>query len=258
VETIVAIDEHDLYPFHEEDHVTQGDPHYWQIHYLGGSLTVERPDLRITCDLCHYWEPGNTDRYVAPDVSVIAAPPPSRRRGVYLAWVDPPLLFVAEIASPSKTASDVAHKNAIYELVLQVPEYLEADAERRELHLWQLVDDVYRDVAPDANGRVRSVQLDLWFGYDQEDFLRIYTPEGVMLPTHEEQAQQVAAEALRREQAERQAAAEARRREQAERRAAAATQQAEAEAQRSAEVERQLAELAAEVERLRQRGPNSV
>jgi Uma2 family endonuclease len=267
VETIPSIDEHDLYPCHEEDSVPQGGPHYWQVHYLGGALQAYHPELRVTCDICHYWEPGNTQRYVAPDVSVIVGPPPDHRPNVYLAWEDPPLLFTAEIASPSKQRSEVEHKAAIYEWVMQVPEYLDADPDRRELHLWRLIEGAYHPAAPDADGRVWSAQLELWLGYDGSGFLRLYTPEGTMLLTHEEQARQIEAEAVRRSEAEQRARTEARQRAAAERRvqleaqradteaqrADTEAQRAEAEARRRVEAEQRLAELAAELEQIRRR-----
>jgi hypothetical protein len=239
VETTVSIDEHKLYPCHEEDSVPQGDPHYWQVHYLGGAIQAHRSDLRVTCDICHYWQPGNKKRYVAPDISAMAGPPPAHRPNVYLAWLDPPLLFAAEIASPSKRQSEVAHKQAIYELVLQVPEHLDADPERGMLTLWQWGQErsdargAYRAVPPDARGRVWSEQLSLWFGYDEDGFLRLYTHEGVMLLTQEEEKERADAEA---------------------RRADAEAQRANAEARQRTEAEHRLAELTAELERLRRNG----
>jgi hypothetical protein len=220
---VTAVGEHDLYPCHEEDHVPQGDPHYWQVHYLGGAIQAHRSDRRVTCDICHYWEPRNKNRYVAPDVSLIAGPPPAHRPNVYLAWLDPPLLFAAEIASPSKRQADVEHKQAIYELILQVPEHLDADPEQGLLALWQWGESAYRVVPPDARGRVWSEQLALWLGYDEDGFLRLYTRDGEMLLTQEEQAERADAEA----------------------------QRADAEAQRRMEAERRLAELTTELERLR-------
>jgi Uma2 family endonuclease len=231
---ITAVDEHDLYPCHEEDSVPQGDPHYWQVHYLGGAIQARRPDLRVTCDICHYWEPRNKKRYVAPDVSVIAGPPPAHRPNVYLAWSDPPLLFTAEIASPSKRQADVEHKQAIYELILQVPEHLDADPEQGLLALWHWGESAYRVVPPDARGRVWSEQLALWLGYDEDGFLRLYTRDGERLLTQEEEAQRADAEAER---------------------ANLEAQRANREAQRRVEAERRLAELAAELERLRRNGP---
>jgi len=99
----------------------------------------------------------------------------------------PPLLFAAEIASPSKRESEVKHKQAIYEQILQVPEHLDADPEQGLLALWQWGERAYRVVPPDARGRVWSEQLALWFGYDEDGFLRLYTAEGEMLLTQEEE-----------------------------------------------------------------------
>jgi hypothetical protein len=205
VEPVVTVDEHDLYPIHEEDSVPQGDPHYWQTHYLAGVLAVSRPDLRVTCDMCHYWEPGNTRLYVAPDVSVIAGPPPAPRPNVYLKWRDPPLLFVAEVGSPSNTEAEVTAKQVTYERDLQAPEFLYADLLRpRHLSLHRLIEGSYHPVSPDTNGRVWSAQLGAWFGYDGDDFLRIYAADGEMLLSHEEEKQRADEEKRRADEAERQ------------------------------------------------------
>src|SRR5207244_6435507 len=125
----------------------------------------------------HYWERGNTSKYVAPDVSVIAGPPPSPRPGVYLSWSDPPVLFAAEVSSPSNTEKKVAEKRAIYERDLQVPECLHADPPKG-LRFWRLVEGSYHPVAPGTDGRVWSAQLGVWFGYDETGFLRMLTADG--------------------------------------------------------------------------------
>src|SRR5438094_3755839 len=119
--------EHDRYPVHEEDSVPQTPRHYSQAHYLVGALRAHFPHLWVTSDTCLYWERGNKRRYVAPDVAVIDAPPPADPENVYLAWSDPPLLFVAEIGSRSTLQADTGPKVPTYERDLRVPEYLYAD-----------------------------------------------------------------------------------------------------------------------------------
>jgi len=101
--------------------------------------------------------------------------------------------------------------------------------------LWQWGERTYRAVPPEAGGRIWSEQLALWLGYDEDGFLRLYTREGEMLLTQEEEAERADAEAQR---------------------ADAAVQRADAEAQRRMDAERRLSELTAELERLR-RGNSS-
>lgn len=88
----------------------------------------------------------------------------------------------------------------------------------------------YEEVPPGPDGTVWSESLRVRFGYDGEGFLRVYTPDGEMLRTHAEENARAEAEAQRRAEAEQRAATEARQR---------------------AEAEQKLAEMAAEVDRLR-------
>jgi Uma2 family endonuclease len=215
--TLVVTDEHALYPIHEEDTVVQGPIHDRQCRYLTGALQAHRRDLWVVHDVCHYWERGNFTRYRAPDVSVIDCPPPADPPNVYLAWQDPPLLFIGEVASDTTREADLGEKKEDYAQHLQAPEYLFCDPFHHERRLWRLEGGVYRPVRPDRLGRVWSAVLELGFGYDETGFLRIYTRDGSMLLTHEEERQQREEEAARR-----------------------------------AEAERRIAELTAELERLRQ------
>jgi len=220
---VLVEDEHDLYPVHEEDSVPETPRHFWQVTYLAAALQSHLPGLWVTGDTCLYWERGDKKRYVAPDVSVIACPPPPEPKNVYLAWSDPPLLFVVEVGSRSTLAADTGPKVETFERLLAVPEYLYADPPRGDLRLWRMVNDRYTPVPREADGRVWSAQLEVWFGYDAQGFLRAYTPTGTMLLTHEE-------ERSRRAEAE---------------------QRAQSEAAARAEAERRLTELTAELERLR-------
>jgi colicin import membrane protein len=279
VKAAVITDEHALYPVHEEDTVVQGPEHDRQTRYLTDVIETHRRDLWVNHDICLYWERGNTRRYRAPDVSVIECPRPKKPPKIYLAWQDPPLLFVAEVASDETRGLDVEDRKTDYEQRLQVPEYLFADPEFGDLRLGRLREGSYHPAPPDERGWLRSEQLDVFFGYDENGFLRVYAADGEMLLSHEELKQQeeeaqeraeaetrlrveaeqrAQAEARARAEAERRTEAEARARAEAEQRARAAAQQrtqaeerAAAEEQARAEAERRVAELTAELERLR-------
>src|SRR4051812_17348273 len=99
MDTVGVIDEHALYPIHEEDSVVQDSAHDRQSRYLTDVLETHQSDLWVMHDVPLYWERGNMEKYRAPDVSVIAGPKPSPLPRLYLAWQDPPVLFVAEVAS---------------------------------------------------------------------------------------------------------------------------------------------------------------
>jgi len=209
VQSIVATDEHALYPIHEEDTVVQGPKHARQCVYLYSVLDTHRPDLWVNRDICLYWEPGNFQRYRAPDITVIDCPRPADPPNVYLAWQDPALLFVAEVASEATRGEDLDAKLRDYEQNLRVPEYLFVDPEFRDRRLWRMVEGSYHLVEPDAEGRVWSANVGVGFGYDGDGFLRAYDAAGSMLLSHtettfraEEEARLRAEEARRRIEAE--------------------------------------------------------
>lgn len=244
-------DEHDLYPVHEEDTVPEIPAHYRQSRYMSGAVEAERGDLWVAGEICLYWERGKYDRYAAPDVTVVDCPPEAGPRRVYLKWVDPPLLFVAEVGSRSTFREDTGPKLEVFARHLEVPEYLYADPPRGDLRFWRLVDGEYSPVLPDADGRYWSEGLDLGFGFDPLGFLRVYTRDGRIVATHAEEVRERREAERAQAEAERRAEGEARRRVKAERERREAEHRADAEARERAELERRLAEARAELERLR-------
>jgi hypothetical protein len=170
---------------------------------------------------------------------------------VYQTWRQPPVAFVAEIGSRSSGREDEGPKVEIYQEQVRAREYYYADPPNGEQRLWRMGPAGYEAVAPEANGRLRSVELGLELALEEGE-LRLYTPAGELLLNHvetdaawREAEAQRAEEARRRQEAEAQRAEEARRRQEAEaRRAEEARRRQEAEA-RVAELERQLAELRA-------------
>jgi Uma2 family endonuclease len=215
--------------------------HELQARYLKGALAVFFPEKWVTGDICMYWEKRNFHQYVAPDVLVVDCKPSAPPPGVYLRWVDAPPLLVLEVGSKSTLRADEEPKLGIYSFNLGVPEFLYFHPDRKDLRFHRLGASGYEEVPADSRGRVHSETLDVWFGIDEAGWLRIYTPGGERLRSHEEEAKARQAEARARTEAEARAQAEARARTEAE---ARARTEAEARAQAEAEVERLRAELA--------------
>ncbi len=244
-------DDQEFYPLHEEDDVPEIPFHRRQVGYLDDALRARFPDWLVTGNVCIYWERGNTRKYRAPDVFVVneALTEPVHR--VYQTWRQPPVLFAAEVGSRSTFRADEGPKQRIYQNLIRATEYLYTDPPRGDLRLWRQGRDGYEAVLPEPNGRLRSPALGLDFGLEGE-FLRVYTPEGEPLRTHEESEQQLEGTEQRLEvteqrlevteqrlmEADERATEEARRRSEAEARAAV-------ESARREELERQLAELRA-------------
>jgi Uma2 family endonuclease len=224
----LSVDDQDYYPLHEEDDVPEIPPHRRRVTYLYDALTVRFPGWFVTGNVCIYWERGNTKKYRAPDLFMVQEPLTEEVHRVYQTWKQPPVTFVAEIGSKSTFRKDEGPKVGIYQDLIRAGEYLYVDPPKRIMRLWRQGPAGSVEVAPEANGRLRSEALALEFGLDETGELRLYTLEGERLLTHEEtEAARQAAEAAC-------ADAEAAR--------------ADAEA-RAAELERQLAALRAQLEK---------
>jgi len=178
-----------------------------------------------------------------PDIFWVGGVDPGRKRRIWIAWEEGGRLpdLIVELLSPSTEHIDCGEKKDLYAQVFRTAEYFLYDPETRTLEGLRLVNRSYRPIPPDERGRFWSGQLGIFLGLWQgvvenkrSTWIRLFRPDGSMVPTAEEQAE-----------AERQQAEAERQRAEAER------QRAEAERQR-AEAERERAEAAeAEVARLR-------
>jgi Uma2 family endonuclease len=180
---------------------------------------------------------------------------------------------IIEITSPSTKSKDTEDNLLLYSKVFRTREYYWYDEGSGELVGYRLQGDEYVPIAPNENGWLWSEVLGVWLGVSDLPYqgwryrwLRYYDAEGRLVPTGEE-AERARAEAERQraEQAEQRAARERLRREQERQRAEAerilreqerllreqAEQRAEQERLLREQAEQRLAELEAELKRLR-------
>jgi Uma2 family endonuclease len=228
------------------------------LHQAIEDFFQDRTDVFIASDIFWYWEEGNPDARISPDVMVVTGVVPkdlSDRRS-FLSWKEnnavPAAVF--EMASRGTWRDDVESKFQQYEQ-LRVPEYFLFDPEglylAPPLQGNRLEEGKFCRLPDDA------VESELGFRLQAEHrVLRLIDLRtGETIPTRAEAADRanLAAEAERKraDAEKRQAKAAKRREDAAKRREDVARQQAEAAKQR-AEVEKQRADaLAAEVERLK-------
>jgi Uma2 family endonuclease len=239
------VDDISLYPLHEEDDVPETPPHRRRTVYLYDALTARFPQWHVISNACIYWAPGDTETYVAPDVFVVKGRRTAEAPRVHRTWIEPPVIFVAEIGSRSTFRQDRGPKLETYRDHVKAEEYLYTDPVEDQatealtpghLHFWRRTAAGYVEVEPATSGRFRSEQLDLEIGVDEAGELRLYTSDGERVLTYEEEHQA-------REAAEVQARTEARERLAAQHRASEAEQRALAAEAQTRELKRQLTEL---------------
>ena len=155
---------------------------------------------------------------------------------------------IIEITSPSTKSKDTKDNLLLYSKVFRTREYYWYDEGAGELAGYRLQGDDYVPIVPSARGWLWSEVLGVWLGVSDAPFLgwryrwlRFYREDGSLVPTNAELAE-----------AERQRAEQERLlREQEQQRAEQERLLREQEQQRAEQAERRLAELEAELKRLR-------
>ena len=119
-------------------------------------------------------------------------------RKVWLAWEEgerlPDVIF--EMLSPSTARKDRTEKRDLYARVFRTAEYFLYEPDTGTLEGLRLADRFYQPIPPDANGRLWSEQLGvfvgLWHGVvegKRYDWVRLFRPDGTLVPTQEERAE---------------------------------------------------------------------
>ncbi|MDP9120157.1 MAG: Uma2 family endonuclease [Acidobacteriota bacterium] len=191
-----------------------------------------------------------------PDVFWVGGVDPHRERKAWIAWQEQGRLpdLIVELLSPKTAVKDRTEKRALYEKTFRTREYYLYDPDTRVLEGLRLSGRTYQPVEPDEKGRVWSEQLGVLLGVWQGavrgrtgDWLRLFRPDGTLVPTGVEQAeaaeQRAEAEHQRAEAADQRAKAELQRAEVADQRAEAADERAVTERLRAEAAEAELVRL---------------
>ncbi len=238
------------YPESDGQPVAETDVHRNLMFELIGMLQAffrDDPHVYISGNLFFYYQEGDPQRVVAPDVFVVPGIP-NRTRRSYKLWeegVSPAVVF--ELTSRSTRGEDLRTKYDLYER-LGVTEYLLFDPLGEYLRPpcrgYRLHQGRYRPLPPAEDGALWSAALGLAL-HVRGAHLRLYDPEGQRwLPTPQEEAAAWRA-------AEERASVEADGRRAAEERALMAEERATVEAGARQVAESRIAAAEAEVTRLR-------
>jgi Uma2 family endonuclease len=97
--------------------------------------------------------------------------------------------LILEILSPTTANTDKDFKKTLYQDTFRTPDYFWFDPETLEFAGFHLVDGKYQALQPNAQGHLWSQQLGLYLGIYQ-GLVRFFTPDGQLVPTPEESADQ--------------------------------------------------------------------
>jgi Uma2 family endonuclease len=139
---------------------------------------------------------GKKRAFRGPDVFWVGGVDPARKREAWIAWEEDGRLpdFILELLSPKTAENDRTVKKDLYARVFGTSEYFLYDPRRRTLEGFRLAaPGIYRPLTPDAHGRLWSEQLGvflgLWHGAwnrSEADWVRLFHPDGSLVPTREE------------------------------------------------------------------------
>jgi hypothetical protein len=109
--------------------------------------------------------------------------------------------LILEILSDSTKRVDKGLKKDLYQNTFRTPDYFWFDPNTLELQGFHLVDGIYQAIEPTQQGWLWSQQLELYLGL-VDNKLRFFSPQGELIPSPEELAEQ---ERQRAEQAQQRA-----------------------------------------------------
>lgn len=207
-----------------------------------------RSDVLVAGNIFWYYEKGNPKKRRSPDVMVVKGVPANQVKRSFRSWdhgVNP--CFILEMTSKETVKEDLVEKRELYErfgvreyfLFDPLNEYLDS-----QLMGYRLVNGHYEPVAAESDGQLLSEELGLWLFPDGENLRYVDATTNEELLDLPDMAERI--EELREERARLQQSVC-----RAEQRAEANAQQLAVERQRAEEAERRAAELAAELARLR-------
>jgi Uma2 family endonuclease len=166
--------------------------------YTGGNMFVYY-SLAQARDVADEVRNGGERRaFRGPDVFWVGGVDPDRERKVWIAWEEGGRLpdVIVELLSPSTARKDRTEKRDLYARVFGTAEYFLHDPETRKLEGLRLSGRSYRPIPADKSGRFWSEQLGaflgVWHGIVQGreyDWVRLFRPDGSLVPTAEERAE---------------------------------------------------------------------
>ncbi len=162
-------------------------------------LWKDRNDFYSAGNLTIYYSPNQkkSEDFRGPDFFVVLGVERKTRKS-WVVWEENGQYphVIVEILSSSTANIDKDFKKQLYQNTFRTPDYFWFDPYSLELAGFHLVDGEYQSLEADTQKRLWSQQLGLYLGIDNEK-LRFFTTEGKLVPTPEETAEELAAQAER-------------------------------------------------------------
>jgi Uma2 family endonuclease len=171
------------------------------------------PDFFIGANLTIYFsrqQLKNKD-FRGPDFFLVKDTP-NQPRPSWVVWEEDGRYpnVIVELLSESTAQVDRTIKKQLYQDRFRTPEYFWFSPSTLEFEGYRLLNGVYDAIESDAKGWRWSEQLQLFLGIEAQQ-LRYFTPEGELVPTPAEAAQQATAQAQQATAQAQQATAQAQR-----------------------------------------------
>lgn len=151
-------------------------------------LWNDREDYFAAGNLTVYYSPNQRkdEHFRGPDFFV-ALNTEKRDRRSWTIWEENGQYpnMIVELLSESTADVDRGLKKTLYANIFRTPDYFWFDPHNLEFQGFHLVDGAYQALEPNEAGHLWSQQLGLFLGV-QDQKLRFFTPEGVLVPTPEE------------------------------------------------------------------------
>jgi Uma2 family endonuclease len=174
----------------------------------------ERPDFYISGNITVYYNQQQLKKrdFRGPDVFVVLGAAKKDRRS-WAVWEEGGKYpdVVIELLSSATATVDKGAKKDLYQNVWRVPNYFWFHPQTLEFAGFHLVDGQYEPLLPTQQGWLWSEPLQLFLGIDEQQ-LRWFTAEGVIIPLPEEQERQAKEQERQAKEQERQAKEQAQQR----------------------------------------------
>jgi Uma2 family endonuclease len=150
---------------------------------------ADDPNVHVGGNSLIYYVRGDRRRFVVPDLFVVRGVSKEERR-FYLTCVEGKAPdFILELLSWKTERRDRTTKKRLYQNTFRTQEYFLFDPDTRMLDGYRLDSTGrYRALPGDSRGRLFSEVLGLTWGVDRGGWLRVYRPDGTVVPTLEEAA----------------------------------------------------------------------